>query len=167
VWQLDSPDTNYFRYFAFSPDSRFLAASGHDGAVRVIEVGTPDEAPPRIRTRLRAMRIAWVPHTHILCIGGMDGLVHLWNLDIDRVDVVAPESGNIWALGVSPDGKTLAIGTQDGRLELFNLPSRRAIAGLRAHRTFIRDLAFAPDGRRLVSGGGDTWRIWEAFSSEE
>jgi len=58
--------------------------------------------------------------------------VHLWNLAGGEVEVLAPEAGNVWALDVSPpDGRTLAIGTQDGMLKLTILPTRREIAVLK------------------------------------
>ena len=167
VWRLGSARTETFRHFAFSPDSRLLAASCHDGAVRLFEVQSRQQDPARIRTDLRAMRVTWVPGTRTVCVGCVDGLVHLWNLDTDRIEALAPNAGNVWALGISPDGKTLAIGTQDGFLELFNLPTRRAIAGLKPHLTFIREVAFSPDGQRLVSSGGDAWHIWRAYAPAE
>ena len=58
--------------------------------------------------------------------------MHLWDLDGGEVEVLAPEAGNVWALDVSPpDGRTLAIGTQDGVLKLINLPTRREMAVLK------------------------------------
>jgi WD40 repeat protein len=119
-------------------------------------------APHPTRPNLRAFRVAWVPRTHTLCVGSYDGLVHLWNLDTDRAQVLTPEAGNVWSVAVAPDGKTLAIGTQDGMLKLFNLPTQREIAALKGHLTNIPQMAFSPDGRRLVSVS-ESARIWRAF----
>jgi len=88
--------------------------------------------------------------------------VHLWDLDGGEAEVLAPEAGNVWALDVSPDCRTLAIGTQDGVLKLINLPTRQEIAVLKGHLTAIPEVAFSPDGRRLISASEST-RIWRAF----
>ena len=166
TWQLSSSPTNSFRDFCFSPDGRFLGASCNDGAVRVLEVRSFRLYPIPIRPSLHAFRVAWLPLTHTLCIGSLDGLVHLWNLDTQQTEVLTPEAGNIWALDVSPDGKTLALGTQDGVLKLFNLPTRREIAVLKGHLTAIPEVAFSPDGRLLISLS-ETMRIWRAFRPDE
>jgi WD40 repeat protein len=166
IWQLSSRPTNTFRHFDFSPDNRFLAASCRDGTVRVLEVWTmrPVRAsPPAIR---HALRLVWLPGSHTLCTGTLDGRVHLWNLDTDRTDVLTPEAEVVLGLAVSPKGKTLAVGTQDGVLKLFSLPTDREIAVLKGHLTNIPEMSFSPDGRLLISAS-ETMRIWRAFAPGE
>jgi WD40 repeat protein len=60
----------------------------------------------------------------------------------------------------SPDSKTLAVGTQDGTIVLWNLRTLRQIATLKAHLTYVGGLAFSPDGQILVSQAGDGFRVW-------
>lgn len=166
VWQLGSPRTNSFRFFRFSPDSRFLAASCSDDVVRVLEVQSLRPAPHPLRAGLRAKRIVWVPRTHTLCVGCLDASAHFWNVDTDDAKVLRPEAGNVSALDISPDGRTFAIGTQDGLLKLINLPTRREIATLKGHLTTFADVAFSPDGRLLISSS-ETTRIRRAFVPDE
>ncbi|MHC1769803.1 MAG: WD40 repeat domain-containing protein [Verrucomicrobiia bacterium] len=161
TWQLTSPPTNTFRHFDFSPDGRFLAASCKDGSVRLLEIGPLRAASIPLRTNLHAFRVSWLPRSHTLCIGSLDGSVHLWNMDTHEEKVLTPEAGNVWALAASPDGKTLAIGTQDGALNLIHLPTRREVAVLKGHLTAISDVAFSPDGQLLISSSEST-RIWRA-----
>jgi len=161
-WQLNSPPTNTFRDFSFSTDGRLLAASCRDGAVRVLEVETMKPVRTPFQANMQALPLVWIPGTHTLCIGTLDGFVHVWDLDRVRVEILAPEAGNVLALSISPDARTLAIGTQDGILKLFNVPTRREIAVLKGHMTFISKVAFSPDRRRLLSLGGDASRIWQA-----
>ena len=68
------------------------------------------------------------------------------------------------ALAFSPDGCTLATGSWDGSIKLWNLKS-----GTLLWTSWCTDniecLTFAPDGRTLASGGDDaTVQLWDAHS---
>jgi WD40 repeat protein/serine/threonine protein kinase len=154
--------TNTCVVFSFSPDSRFLVGACKDGQVRVLEVLPMRLIETPAHTNLQSINLAWVPRSHTLCIGALDGLVHLWNLDTGGSDVITPEAGNVLGVAVSPDARTLAVGTQDGNIKLFNLSTRREVAVLRGHLTAVNEVAFLPDGTRLVSFSIDAMRIWRA-----
>lgn len=146
----------------FSHDGQLLAGVGEEGSVHILDVRSWRPARFPTRSHLAARAIAWVPRTHILCVGSLDGRVHIWNVDTDQSDELQPEAGNVISVAISPDARTLAIGTQDGILKLINLPTRREIAVLYGHLTWIGMLAFSPDGSRLVSTSGDSSRVWIA-----
>lgn len=93
----------------------------------------------------------------------------------DRLGVVPAQAATdqVYALGFSPDGTTLAIGGVAGKVRLFDVKDPAHPAGLPAlpggGGGAIESLAFAPDGSRLVAGGdrpslrswtrsGDAWR---------
>ena len=127
----------------------------------------PEPGSVFVPSGLIAKNLTWVPRSHTLCLGGRDGRVHLWNLDTHKVEVLTPEAGPVDAVAVSPDAKTLAVGTQNGVLKLFNLPTRREIAVLKGHLTAINGLVFSPDGGVLVSDGLDSSRIWRGAAAAE
>lgn len=167
IWSPDSTTEGGFVSLAFSSDSQFLAGAREDGSVHVLDVRTWRPARFPNRADLVAKVLAWVPGTHTICVGGSDGRVHIWNLDTNQTEELRPEAGNVLSIAVSPDARTLAIGTQDGVLKLLNLPTRREVAVLVGHLTLIKRLAFSPDGRRLVSVSDDSTRVWVAFRENE
>ena len=71
-------------------------------------------------------------------------------------------AGDAIAVAIAPDGSLLATGRRDGVIEIIDTVLRRAVGpSLRAHKGGIQSLAFAPDGRRLVSAGDDgRIRLW-------
>src|SRR5262245_33947436 len=65
------------------------------------------------------------------------------------------QAGWVGALAFSPDSRTLAIGTSDGRVSRWQVSSGDMISKVAAHRDAVAALAFSKDGKLLVSGGHD------------
>ena len=59
----------------------------------------------------------------------------------------------IMAIGLSPDERTLAAGTNTNKIFLFDTRTRRRVATLEVDPgAFVNSIAFSPDGRRLAVG---------------
>ncbi len=68
-------------------------------------------------------------------------------------------------LAFSPDGRTLASGSKDGTVRLWEVSTGGERRAFRGHHGSVQSLAFSPDGRRLISGGEDTTAIvWDVYS---
>jgi WD40 repeat protein len=74
---------------------------------------------------------------------------------------------------LSPDGKTLAIGTYTDNpnvvaIYLCDTCTGRVLRECRGHAGWVRSLAFSADGRLLVSGSHDkTARFWDVATGKE
>jgi RNA polymerase sigma factor (sigma-70 family) len=67
-----------------------------------------------------------------------------------------------YACAWSPDGKTLAAGSADHTLHLFDAATGEPIRRLRGGQFHVTSLAYSPDGRSLASGGADNSLIvWD------
>ncbi len=69
--------------------------------------------------------------------------------------------GNVLSVALSPDGKTVASGSKDKTIKLWEVSSGDLLQTLRAHRGTVQALAFSPDGTFLASGSEDnTVKLW-------
>ena len=73
-----------------------------------------------------------------------------------------PRGGFLYSLAISNDGSVLAIGTNEGRVLLFETEGTTQQLEWRAHEKYVYCLAWTPDGTRLVTASGDaTLKIWD------
>ncbi len=67
-----------------------------------------------------------------------------------------------YALAFTHDGETLAVGTGDKHIQLWNVTDHQHIASLEGHKYVVSELAFSPDGKTLASGDtGGKIHLWE------
>jgi len=69
---------------------------------------------------------------------------------------------SIYALAFTHDGKTLAVGTRDKHIQLWNVNTLQHIGSLEGHKHVVCELAFSPDNTILASGDtGGKIHLWE------
>ena len=75
--------------------------------------------------------------------------------------------GNVYSVAFSPDGKTLASGSADNTIRLWNAATGDPLKTLTEHRGTVYSVAFSPDGKTLASGSyDDTIRLWNAATGD-
>lgn len=72
------------------------------------------------------------------------------------------------SLAVSPDGRVVATGADDGSARLWEMQTGRIVATLKGHEAPVSSVAFSPDGRVLFTGSLDNTVIgWDMATGKE
>jgi RNA polymerase sigma factor (sigma-70 family) len=159
----------------FSPDGETLAGAGPfvgpepKGTIWLWDVGRGKE-----RNELsfaREERRGWSAPALLFTADGKTLVsqhltcVRFWDLATGKQLFQYEGSGSI---GLSPDGRTLAMGTgTDKLLTLLEVPSGKPLILHHGHQGPVAFVVFAPDGKALATGSQDgTVRVWGATGKQ-
>jgi serine/threonine protein kinase len=74
----------------------------------------------------------------------------------------------VTSVAFSPDSRTLASGSNDRTIKLWDVQSQGQIATLTGHSYYsVNSVAFSPDGRTLASGSYKMIKLWDVQSQRE
>ncbi len=114
------------------------------------------------------LSIAISPDSKTLISSGYH-TIKLWNLDKgNKISSLEGYSQKINVLSISPNGKILASGNDDGTIKIWNLTTKTEIRTLKGHSDSVHALVISPDNQTLVSGSDDsTIKVWNLASGKQ
>ncbi len=75
------------------------------------------------------------------------------------------EESRVTSCTYSPDGKTCAMGLDNGTISVYSTSSWEKIHTLQGHTDWVRSVVYSPSGAQIASGSADqTVRLWDAQS---
>ena len=93
--------------------------------------------------------------------------IGIWLYDTTTHREMGLFTGQIYSVAFSPDGQTLASGSDGMTVRLWDVVTGEHKHTLKGHTAGVTSVAFSPDGEMLASGSNDmTVRLWDAVTGE-
>ena len=100
--------------------------------------------------------------------GGGAGRVKLWDVETgDLLRTLSEHTAVVGSVAFSPDGATLASGSDDNTVKLVECLNGRPDVTMTGHSSHVDAVAFSPNGRTLASGSHLSWlKLWQLETGE-
>jgi len=158
---------------AISPDAKMIATKKTYGAVKVwqpLEKENFYELPP-ITGSLGMVKLSEGGDLLVRVLSktrsGTSSTIELWQ-EGELIKELPGHSDTVSAIAFSPDGRTLATGSHDKSIKLWDTGSGNLICTFShqlfsgSHRSPVVSLGFSNNSRWLYSGGNDmTIKVWD------
>jgi WD40 repeat protein len=162
---LEVPET-VVQSVAFSPNGKNLASGHWNGTVQLWDVETGELVQTLTDHDYGVTVVAFAPtpadQPPLLISADYDGSIKLWRSNGTLMRTFTTARYPVFALAISPDGKTLVNGNGDGTIKSWTLPTGRYIQGFVGHLDAVTALAISPNGQTLASSSRDkTIKLWD------
>jgi WD40 repeat protein len=157
---------------AFSPDGRYLATSSEDRTARIWDVATGRPAIPPVHHDRKVGCVTFSPDGHYLATASADGTARVW--DVATGQPVTPPlrhqtDDDIPRAAFSPDSRLLGTVSDGGdqSARLWEIPSGRLMLKPFVQRRGFSDVAFSPDGHRIVTASpAGVAQVWDVATGQ-
>jgi len=140
------------RFVGALPGGRLLTAD-NAGVLQTWDVEARTELKRINAGPMWVSGVALVPGNRQLLIGSWSA--NLWDLEAGtKLQAFQGHKGNVHAMTLSPDGKTLLTAGEDGTARLWDFESGAPLRVLMTQEEFLFTAAYSRDGRWIAAAGG-------------
>ena len=179
---------------AFSPDGSILASGSRDDTIHVWYVNTGELLETFQRHSDDVTSVVFSPDGRTLASGSEDDTIRLWNVELEldtgpilwdletgqQVANTREEVNNtqqllkifeghkdkVNSITFSPDGRTLASGSVDGTVRLWDVNTGQETRTITTDNDSVESLVFSPDAMMLAGGTSAALYLWDANTGQ-
>ncbi len=159
---------------SWSADGQAVASGTQGGAIRVWQGNNAQEIHGGYDIKVSVRALAFAPTGTQLAVGGNDGAVRIWNgltcqqqgnatianQCLDTPVLLHVSNAAVRTVAWSPDGRFLAVGSDDGNVTVWYPAQNQQKPILTAKQnTNVRSLTWSPQGDQLAAGSGNVVTI--------
>lgn len=160
---------------AISPDGKTLATGSYDQKIKLWELASGKEWQTLSAHNGAIFDLAFRSDGKVLASASGDRTIKLWDTATGkRLETLSQPLKEQYALSWSPNGAHLAAAGADNRIRIYEISESAAettnplLVSKYAHEGAILNLAFAPDGKTILSSADDsTLKLWNAQDVDE
>ncbi|OAX36721.1 WD40 repeat-like protein [Rhizopogon vinicolor AM-OR11-026] len=172
--------TDLVQSMRWSADGEHMVSGSEDGTVRVWNLDSGKRVLGPVKSPLQTMHprdqsagircVAHLPGRRRIITCSEDGSLRQWNLENGA------QVGNDWrdegdddgvyTIALSPKGNTIAAGSGDGIVKLWDVEVGKVVAKSKGHAFTVWTICWSADGEGVVSGSTDgTAGLWDVEPS--
>ncbi len=154
------------RCITFSPDGAYISTGGEDRKAKIWDIESG-----KVRATLDhpgdVTSTSFTPDGQLLITTCTDGIIRQWDLSTRRVQFERkPDMHSTykraWSSQVSPNGRTVAAGLQDGTVKIWETGSEEPLYDLSTETVRpIYTVDFSPDSRMLAASTDGIVMLWD------
>jgi WD40 repeat protein len=159
---------------AFNRDGSRLAVAVDGPGVVVYDTATGAEVSTHPAGAGYVITVAYSPDDRFLLSGGPGRDIVVRDLPAGTEQKLTGHADRVNVVAFSRDGKSLASGSEDGKVKLWDVATWKEARTLVGHKRPVYRVAFSPDSHRLLtaggaygSGGRAEIKLWDVASGNE
>jgi len=157
-----------------SPDGSILATGSYDSTIILWSTKTGEKLKALNGHNGAVLDLAFNKTGQVLASASADETIKLWDTKTgDRIGTLSQPEAEQVAVLFSPDDKFILAGGADSRIRIWQFGTRgmtganHLVQTLIAHEGSVTDLAFANNGKTLITTGEDRLiKCWETINYE-
>jgi WD40 repeat protein/energy-coupling factor transporter ATP-binding protein EcfA2 len=172
-WDLQNHNMNEIwknnyvnRVISVSPDEKWLACGGDKAGIQLFNLDSIGTKPKVLSGHKGNIASVIFTENGLISAGTGDSSVFRWNVKEGTHIVVYKAHAKIKSLALSPDGKKMAIGTDNGKVILVEDGNESIIAEKKGR--IFHSVTFGKNGQWLAAGDDiGTIRIWNTSEKKQ
>ncbi len=168
VYQLlpTGQDSVRIHSIAWSPDGKHLASFSDNGTMTIWD--TLSGEPMQTFTAYTRMMITWSPNgQYLVWMEESDGAMIIWSVaEESRLSSYKIKNDSIRAIAWAPDSKYMALGSEQGIVQVWDVMNRRVVYTYRKHGGSVYRVGWSLDGYIALMSTDGTIQVWDALKGD-